>query len=101
MRCFESCGYDFALDFLEGAEAGDRAGGACGGGSNTLWKIFWLEEVALGRRGAAVGTRENHSALKCVAEFADIAWPGVGREHPAHRITQLRIRAAVNRTKGH
>src|SRR6266849_2897945 len=100
MHRFESCGYDFALHLLEGAKAGDRAGRARRGGAHIIRKIFWLEKVALGRRCAAAGTRENDRALESVAEFADIAGPGVGREHPARRIAQLRIGAAVDGANG-
>src|SRR5260370_29487418 len=46
------------------------------------------------------GARENARALESIAEFADIAGPGVPREHAERRITQLRIGAAVNRANG-
>src|SRR5467141_1162050 len=101
VRSFERCGDDFSLHFLKGTEAGDRAGSARRSGSHTLRKIFWLERVVLGNRRAAAGTRENHRALESIAEFPDIAGPGVGHKHPARRIAQLHIRAAVDGTNGH
>src|SRR2546430_13809196 len=43
MRGFERSGDDFALHFLQGTEAGDRAGGAGRSGAHILRKIFGLE----------------------------------------------------------
>src|SRR5882762_6810021 len=43
MRGFERGGDDFALHFLQGTEAGDRAGGARRSGAHSFRKIFGLE----------------------------------------------------------
>src|SRR5439155_11482319 len=90
MRGFEGGGNDFALDFLESAEAGNRAGGASGSGPHTFRKILGLKELAPGS-SAASRTRENHGALESVAEFADVAGPAISRKHSAGRIAQLHI----------
>src|SRR6266702_3562903 len=100
MRGFEGGGNDFALHFLEGTEAGDRAGRAGRSGAHILRKVSGLEQVALGRGSIAAGTRENGRALESIAEFADIAGPGVAGEHAARRIAQLRIGAAMDGANG-
>ena len=91
MGGFEGGGDDFALYFLEGSEAGNRAGRAGRCGAHILWKIFGLEKLR--PRGSASGMRENHGTLESVAQFTDIAGPGVSGEHAASRITQLPIGA--------
>src|SRR5258708_34362158 len=96
MRGFESCGDDFALDFLERAEAGSRARSARRGGAYTFQKILGLEEIAVASRRTVARTRENHRALERIAEFTDISGPRVGREHAARRIAQLRVWAVVD-----
>src|SRR5712664_1020209 len=101
MRGFERGGDDLALHFLEGTQADDRAGGARRGSSHIFRKIFGLEEVVPRSCCAAAGTRENQRALESVAEFADIAGPSIGREHAAHRITQLCIGAGMDGANGH
>ena len=47
------------------------------------------------------GTRENHRALESIAEFTDIAGPGVGREHAARRVAQLHRRAGMDEANHH
>ena len=89
MRGFEGGGNDFALNLLKRAEPGNRAGGASG--PHTFRKIFGLEKLR--PRGSASGMRENHGTLESVAQFTDIAGPGVSGEHAASRITQLPIGA--------
>src|SRR5690242_12406943 len=51
-RCFEGGGDDFAFNFLEGPEPGERAGSARRGGAQIFRKMFRLEEVALGSSSA-------------------------------------------------
>src|SRR5258708_9973827 len=100
VRSFERGGDDLALHFLEGTQAGDLTGSARRSSSHNLRKILGIEEVILGSRCAAAGTGEDHRALESVAEFANIAGPGIGCKHAARRITQLRIRPGVHGTQG-
>src|SRR5205823_1068412 len=101
MRGFERGSDDFALHFLEGAEAGNRAGGTRRSGAHIFRKILGIEEVTPPSRCAAVGTRENHGTLESVAEFADVAGPGVSRQHAARRIAQLRTGAGMDGANRH
>src|SRR6266705_1020556 len=66
MRGFEGGGNDFALHFLEGAKAGDRAGGAGRCGANIFRKISGLEQVTLGRGSTEAGTRENDRVFESI-----------------------------------
>ena len=52
------------------------------------------------RLGTAHGG-ENYSTLERVAEFADVARPGVGGEHAARGVAQLRGWAAVDGAQRH
>src|SRR5207302_3866183 len=81
--------------------AGNRAGGTSRSGAHIFRKILGIEEVTPGSRCAAAGTRENHRTLESVAEFANVAGPGVSRQHTARRIAQLRTGAGMDGANRH
>src|SRR5438552_2966636 len=91
----------FYIVVEDGAEAGNRAGGTRRSGAHIFRKILGIEEVTPGSRCAAAGTRENHRTLESVAEFANVAGPGVSRQHTARRIAQLRTGAGMDGANRH
>src|SRR6266704_681332 len=85
----------FAADAEGFSGAADRVYRAWRGRTNILGKICGLEQPAVRGDCARARTRENHGSLEGVAEFADVARPGVGRKHTPRGVTQLGIGATV------
>src|SRR5215472_8721578 len=94
MRGFERGGDYLAFDLFERAQTCNRTRSASRGGANITGKIFRFQNVRGAPRAAASG--ENDSTLDGVPQFANVARPGVRRQHAPRGITQFRPRAPVN-----
>src|ERR1700730_1442703 len=93
---FEVGGDDFALDFFERAQTGNGVRCAGSRGAHGLRKITGLENVFAGRGTRAGIARKDHRSLEGVAKLADVAGPGVRRQHAARSVAQLRVGSAMD-----
>jgi len=88
-RGFKRLQNNVAFDLFEGTETRKHRGSA-GCSANIFRKIFRREFRSLA---------ENNGSLKDIAQFADVAGPGVRGEHAAHRVRKLQAGAMVNGTE--